>query len=195
MSPDPNIGLTQAYEASALGVRDHPAVREHLRHLRAELDRAGAGWWGKLHRRGLSPAIETPDLSLEMRMWLLATTKARAGGHAVLRDGELSASLPKVSPQTGEVSEFSRRHLREAMSRLISTGLLAPTSEYPGKGPACLVLPEAVYEIRARYRPAPCEVHGHSYSWGSGQWFDPTSAEEELAAVRKAARSHSGVVR
>jgi hypothetical protein len=163
-----------------------------LGHYERDLRQRGAGLWGKLHRRALGDAIAEPDIALEFRMWLVATTRAGPGGHAVFGEGELASLLPRVDRSNGQLGEFSHRHLRNTLDGLKAGGLLATESQLQASGDSCLLLPAAVYEVGLRYGPTGCPVHGHSLSWGFGQWFNPLTTESEIEGIRPGSAGDPG---
>lgn len=121
------------WEAAVLPRGHHPANHAFLKEYSRELKDRKAGLWGMLRRRGVGDAIAEPTLNLELRVFLLATTRAMPGGHAIFVRGELLAALPKVA-KTGEVGEFSHRHLRNVVDNLIAVGLLGESSTFPPNG-------------------------------------------------------------
>jgi hypothetical protein len=183
----------RGWETQVLSVSKNTSAEEFLRDYGNELKERKAGLWGMLRRRSLSDAIEEPSLPVELRLFLLATTRAEPGGHAIFEPGELLEALPQVSRSTGVLSTFSHRHVSNSLKELIAVGLFAESSEFTPSGVTCLVLPESVYRMSTKYGPQPCPVHGHNLSWGHGCWFDPNTTEEALKALGKGTRNRPDI--
>jgi len=64
------------YEANLLAVQESPQGQAYLKEYRKLLNAQRAGLWGKLHRRPLADAIAGPALSLDLRIFLIATAYA-----------------------------------------------------------------------------------------------------------------------
>ncbi|MFF1337929.1 hypothetical protein ACFVYT_08445 [Streptomyces sp. NPDC058290] len=131
--------------------------------------------WGKLMKRGAENASAAPCLGADFRLFLLATSRAGAGGHACFAAGEIAEALPKYNKASGEVGTFGEKYLRNLITAGVDAGLYAP-----GSSTLCIVLPMGVYDIGAKYKAKPCPVHGHNMSYLGG-WIDTDEMERTLA--------------
>lgn len=111
--------------------------------------------WGKLLRR--PRATDALDLSLDLRLFLLASERATRGGHAHFAPGELRTRLQRLDKSTGVVRAYGERGLRDGVARLRGAGLLAPDSTL-----RCLWLPMDVWDMDLKKAARwPCGWHGH----------------------------------
>ncbi|MER6914637.1 hypothetical protein ABT354_23440 [Streptomyces sp. NPDC000594] len=114
-------------------------------------------WFTKVYRPERSnPAIGSPLLHLETRMWLLALDRMQRGGHAPLGSGELELIL------TNEKGEpYSDGRYRQVRGNLVKAGLLAPSASA-----RCLLVPSDVASMDAPVRAREeCATHGHNVPW------------------------------
>ncbi|GGO52291.1 hypothetical protein [Streptomyces lasiicapitis] len=115
-----------------------------------------------------NPAIGSPGLHLELRMWLLAVDRMQRGGHAPLGSGELELILDK-----DDGNPYNPSRYRQARGNLIKAGLLAPSANA-----RCLLVPHTVasMDARSRKKREECARHGHNIPWDGqhGDWLFET---------------------
>lgn len=141
--------------------------------------------WGKLFRKSAREATEATSLGADLRLFLLVSSRAEAGGHACFDDGELVSLLPRLNKTTGELRRYTDRHIRNLISAGVDGGLYAPASNT-----RCVVLPMHVWKVEVGYRPRPCETHGHNLSWNGSEWVDPTNLLPSEEQLRQALARH-----
>lgn len=120
------------------------AAALHAEHLPPPL-------YGRLYRNQGGPkARDLVDMSLDLRLWLLATQMSQRDGHCPLSPGELATLVPKA-----DGTMFSTRHLNNAIAGLKRAGLLAPSASA-----RCLRPASNVYEFSLKKQICgPCQAH------------------------------------
>ncbi|MFD3654239.1 hypothetical protein [Streptomyces sp. NPDC058620] len=125
-------------------------------------------------KRGAENAASSASLGADFRLFLLVTSRAGAGGHASFAAGEIVEALPKYNRTSGEIGIFGEKYLRNLIMAGVDAGLYAP-----GSSTQCIVLPMGVYDIGAKYKARPCQIHGHNMSYLGG-WIDTEEMERTL---------------
>lgn len=122
--------------------------------------------WNRIYRRPAQRASLEPALSPDFRLWLLAVSLAKAGGHAPFDNGELATMLPKFNRTTGEVGQYGSRALNKIIERLIDADMLAPSSSS-----RCLVVPMHKVDVHETERTL-CPEHRHNLAWNGISWCE-----------------------
>ena len=77
---------------------------------------------GRLMKRGTENATSSASIGADFRLFLLATSRAGAGGHACFAAGEMAESLPKYNKASGEVGTFGEKYLRNLIAAGVDAG-------------------------------------------------------------------------
>lgn len=131
--------------------------------------------WGSLRSRAAQSLSSEVDLSLDIRLLMLAMGSANSAGHAYFAEG-VEASVEHVNKKTGELQPYKERHAQQVIRSLIYAGALGAQSTRH-----CLVLPSELWSTTLPIPASPCPVHGHQMRWTRHGW----SAEEDEERLRE----------
>lgn len=130
--------------------------------------------WHKFKRNNAWEASQSPVLSSDFRLWLIAVAHIGPGGHASFEEGVLAEMLVKVNRSSGSMGTYTARRLRGIIAACIEAGVLAPESSL-----RCLVVPMDLVDGAEIPKSRPCVIHGHWQAWSRGGWvgLDPHTGE------------------
>ncbi len=94
-----------------------------------------AGGWKAHGTKSAEAASKAPELSSDLRLWMLVTVRVSQAGHATFQEGELRRLLGR------EDKPMTASGVREVIGKLKRSGLI-----YPDSDARCIIVPSYVVQ-------------------------------------------------